>query len=131
MAVELDQGFVWIAGALAAFPLLNQALAFFQRLKGPARQPPLAEEVAGKYATRSELDAFKREIKGDIDTLRKSIEETDRKAEARSIDTHRRIDMALKSLMATNRKLGTLIGIAMAQGRANASDFGHEEEEGG
>jgi hypothetical protein len=131
MTVEIDQGVAWIAGALAAFPILNQALAFWHGVKGRERQPPLAEEVAGKYALRSDLAACREQCDRDIGRIRQAVADNDRKAEERAHDTHRRIDAVYERLNETNRRLGVIIGALHAQGRLPASALDGETKTGG
>lgn len=121
MTLDVDQGTAWIIGAVAAIPLMRQAVGFFRDLKGPQREPPLAEEVAGKYATRKDLQACREKCDAEISCIRTAIAENDTKAERRSIDTHRRIDSLMASSCETNRKLGIIIGSSVARGKAPAS----------
>ena len=131
MTVDLDQGTAWVVGAFLAIPALRQALGFFRDLRGPQRDPPLGEEVAVKYATRVELSSLKNEFKADIASLRESIAANDDKAEKRSIDAHRRTDSLMAAACETNRRLGVLIGLNIAQGKAPASLALDDNQEGG
>lgn len=93
------------------------------------RNPPLGEDVARTYVTKTELLDCRGVCRKDIDGLRELIEEKDKSNEERIIGTHKRIDQVYKSLNKNNRSLGIIIGALFAQGRIPASALMENEEE--
>jgi hypothetical protein len=99
-------------GALAT--LCSAATAWFLASRRKAkddRQPPLGEDVARTYASKSDLATLDAKVAKDIESLRESIAENDRRAEDRSRGTHARIDAVYKEQQKVNRSLGMLTGV--------------------
>jgi hypothetical protein len=117
-----------VTGALASLVSVLSTY-FIVKSKGEKnkRQPPLGEYAASTYATKEELKGVEKSLRGEIASLRETVTETDRKAEARSVGTHKRIDDAYKALGKTNKALGILIGIMVSKHKIDPSSFNTEE----
>jgi hypothetical protein len=116
--ISLD---VVAGGGLAT--LCGAATAWFLASRSRAksdRQPPLGEDVARTYATKDDLLALDGKFTKDIDSIRDSIAENDRRAEDRTIGTHSRIDALYKQQQKISRSLGMLTGMLVG-GKCSAA----------
>ncbi len=105
-------------GALGA--LVAAAVVWLNGKRSP-RTPPLGEDVARTYASKDELTKCQAICRKDIESLRDSISENDKKAEDRARGTHARIDRSYVEQQKSTKALGMLIGIMVGKGLAPAS----------
>ena len=124
-AISLD---VAAGGTLAALCGAATMWLMARRSRAEAeRQPPLGEDVARTYASKADLAALDYKVSRDIESLRQSIDDNDRRAEDRARGTHARIDVVYKEQQKVNRSLGMLTGMLVGNKCSSSTVFADGE----
>jgi hypothetical protein len=108
------EGERWLLGAAGAGGAI---LAWLKIRDMGTRKPPVQEELYRDYVRRDEWERCRGQCHADMDTLRASIAVTDRTAEERAKGSHARIDALYRESQRTNRALGKVLGVLVAQGK--------------